>query len=99
VEWKSSNVVTSVSTGELRLMLLGATPWVAAVFIGAETPTAICNGGRPSQPLAQRTVGPAALSNGGWAVNRRILWRLRLPHSRVTSLPPFETTTTGPAAL
>jgi Mrp family chromosome partitioning ATPase len=35
--------------------------------------------GRLDLPPSQRAVGHAALSSGGWWVNRPLLWRLRQP--------------------
>jgi hypothetical protein len=50
--------------------LAGAPPRGSAALIGGGTPTAICNDGRPELPLEEMTIGPAALSNGRWSVNR-----------------------------
>jgi hypothetical protein len=88
--------------------LLGAPPRGATTFIRGEQPTAICNDSRPELPLEEIAVGSAALSNGGWSVNCHFLCLAAAPPAlshgglfkryRATSLSPFQTVVTGPAA-
>jgi hypothetical protein len=63
--------------------------WVEEWAVGGGAATfivgAICIGCRPSRPPEEPAVGPTALSDSSWSLNRHFLWRLFQPPNHLAA--------------